>query len=84
MKYKQELKIFIGQCLKQKITSFAIVSLAVGGFAKVNCQDEKEKNHPNHLQQTDLARTIYIEENHTRHLQKANLARTISIEVHQR
>ena len=45
----------------KKITSFAVVSLAVGGFGKVNRQDEKEKNLTNHLQQTDLARTMSIE-----------------------
>ena len=47
--------------LQIKLTSWTIVSLAVGGLGKVNCQDEKEKNHPNHLQQTDLAKTISVE-----------------------
>ena len=40
--------------LQIKITSWAIVSLAGGGLGKVKevePQDEKEKNHPSHLQE---------------------------------
>ena len=43
--------------LQIKITSWAIVSLAGGGLGKVEevePQAEKEKNHPSHLQETDL------------------------------
>ena len=38
--------------LQIKITSWAIVSLAGGGLAKVEVEDQagKEKNHPSHLQ----------------------------------
>ena len=43
--------------LQIKITSWAIVSLAGGGLGKVEegeRQDEREKNHLTHLQETDL------------------------------
>ena len=41
--------------LQIKITSWAIVSLAGGGLAKVEEGDyQGEKNHPSHLQQVTL------------------------------
>ena len=52
------------------ITSWAIVSLAGGGLAKVeevkHRQGEKEENRPSHLQQADpqqanLARTVFVD-----------------------
>ena len=42
------------------ITSWAIVSLAGGGLAKVE-EGEKEKNHPSHLQQADLRWTLFVD-----------------------
>ena len=43
--------------LQIKLTSWTIVSLAVGGLGKVEegeRQGEKEKNQPSHLQKADL------------------------------
>ena len=46
------------------ITSWAIVSLAGGGFGKVEEEEHQggqEKNHPGHLQQADLTGTIFMD-----------------------
>ena len=55
--------------LQVKITSRAIVSLAGGGFDRVEkeeCEGEKKENRPSHLQQADpqqanLARTVFMD-----------------------